>query len=105
MGRQEMETFLHHLAHSGYGVGLQAQARQGLAFLYREVLGQTVPWPEIARLRAEAESSFPGAQPRKPLDRARAVLRARQYSLRTEECYFGWIPAQRPRTAVRHLRR
>jgi len=91
MGREEIETFLDHLGQSGYGVGLQAQARQALAFLYREVLGQTVPWPEIARLRPEAESSFPGAQPPKLLDRARAVLRARHYSVRTEECYLDWM--------------
>ncbi len=98
MGRAEIEAFLGHLAQLAYGVELQAQARQALAFLYREVLGQVLPWPEIARARLEGpaglEDSPRGVGERKPpklLERARGVLRARHYSLRTEECYVGWM--------------
>jgi hypothetical protein len=90
MGRTEIETFLAELAARGYGAELQAQARQALAFLYREILGIALPWPEIARPRRET-SDGRGQQPPKLLDRARAVLRARHYSLRTEECYVEWM--------------
>jgi Phage integrase, N-terminal SAM-like domain len=98
MGRTEVEAFLDHLAELRYGAELQAQARQAVAFLYREVLGCVLPWPEIARVRSPAPPTpLPeGArgevreQP-KLLDRARAVLRTRRYSLRTEECYVEWM--------------
>ena len=33
----------------------------------------------------------PSAQPLKVLDRAREAIRARHYSLRTEEAYVGWV--------------
>lgn len=97
MGRDEIEAFLAHLGQLGYGVELQAQARQALAFLYREVLGMTLPWPEIARIRAGDEEKSqsggitPQSQTPRLLDRARGVLRARRYSLRTEECYVEWM--------------
>jgi hypothetical protein len=35
-----------------------AAGRQALAFLYREVLGQVLPWPEIARPRAQTPAAF-----------------------------------------------
>jgi hypothetical protein len=91
MGREEIEAFLAQLAQLRYGVELQAQARQALAFLYREVLGQVLPWPEIARTRGGGAAEESGAAPPKLLDRARAVLRGRRYSLRTEECYVAWL--------------
>lgn len=74
LGREQIEAFLEHLTQIGYGVELQAQARQALAFLYREVLGQALPWPEIARQRADATAG--GPNPPKLLHRTRAVLRA-----------------------------
>ena len=89
MWREQIEAFLGHLAQLGYGVELQAQARQAVAFLYREVLGRALAWPEIARARGGGEPA--GAEPPKLLDRARAVLRARHYAWRTEECYVTWM--------------
>src|SRR5688500_15509755 len=74
MGRDEVEAFLDHLAEVGYGAELQGQARQAIAFLYREVLGQVLPQPEVARVRVESGST-PPRQP-KLLERAAAVLRA-----------------------------
>jgi integron integrase len=89
MGRTEIEAFLGQLAQRGYGAELQAQARQALAFLYREVLGQVLPWPEIAR--PQAANGPANTEPPKLLDRASAVLQARHYSPRTEECYRMWM--------------
>jgi integron integrase len=103
MGREQIEVFLDHLAQTGYGAELQAQARQALAFLYREVLGLILPWPEIARARAgnasppaplamgERGDMTPQSQAPKLLDRVRSVLRARRYSMRTEDCYVDWM--------------
>jgi integron integrase len=102
MGRGEIEAFLAHLGQLGYGVELQAQARQALAFLYREVLGVRLPWPQIARRRAEHngqgtkeenQSGGTAPQSKEPrlLDQVRGVLRARHYSLRTEDCYLEWM--------------
>ena len=42
-----------------------------------------------AHQAANAASSNP--QPAKLLDRVRAAIRARHYSLRTEEAYVGWV--------------
>jgi len=38
-----------------------------------------------------ANAAFPNPQPAKLLDRVRAAIRARHYSLRTEEAYVGWV--------------
>src|SRR5262245_4680248 len=103
MGREQIEVFLAHLAKCGYGIELQSAARQALAFLYREVLGIVVPWPEIALQRVtgggigcdaannQAGVLAPRSQAPKLLDRARAILRARRYSIRTEDCYVDWM--------------
>jgi site-specific recombinase XerD len=113
MGREQIEAFLAHLARTGYGRELQAQARQALAFLYREVLGVVLPWPEIARRRAAADEPSngeennqsgviaPQSKAPKLLDRARAILRARRYSIRTEDCYIEWM-RQKLFYAVKH---
>jgi integron integrase len=103
MGREQIEAFLAHLANCGYGIELQSAARQALAFLFREVLGVALPWPEIARTRiveggqggdaAKNQTGVlaPRSQEPKLLDRARAILRARRYSIRTEDCYVDWM--------------
>lgn len=45
MGAPEMTAFLTHLAvERGVSASTQNQAKAALLFLYREVLGQTVPW-------------------------------------------------------------
>jgi len=38
-----------------------------------------------------APTRVPSARPPKVLDRVREAIRARHYSLRTEEAYVGWI--------------
>ena len=38
-----------------------------------------------------APTPVPSARPPKVLDRLRAAIRARHYSLRTEEAYVGWV--------------
>jgi site-specific recombinase XerD len=38
-----------------------------------------------------APTRLPSARPLKLLDRVRAAIRARHYSLRTEESYIAWI--------------
>ncbi len=38
-----------------------------------------------------ASTGAPAAQPPKVLDRVRSAIRARHYSLRTEEAYVGWV--------------
>ena len=86
-----MKHFLASLP--GWATVRNCKRRRGaVAFLYREVLGVVLPWPEIGRTRGEGPAGFedsPGGMVGKPklLDRARAVLRARHYSWRTEECY------------------
>jgi integron integrase len=47
----------------------------------------------MADARAGPSPGAPGAGPGKPrlLDRVRTAIRARRYSLRTEEAYVGWI--------------
>jgi len=89
MGREEIEQFLSHPALAGHGAELQAEARQALALLYREILGIALHWPEIVQLRCQSEN--PAAKQPKLLERVREVLRARHYSLRTEECYLMWL--------------
>ena len=44
-----------------------------------------------AQRRVTTLSQETGAQAPKLLDRVRAAIRARHYSLRTEEAYVGWI--------------
>lgn len=51
MGSDEVEQFLLELVRQGDGAGKQVQARAALSFLYREVLGKELPWPEVARAR------------------------------------------------------
>jgi integron integrase len=87
MGREEIEAFLTHLAQSGLGVELQAEARQAVCFLYREILERALPRPEVGRVRAHSGSA--SGSP-KLLDRLREVLRARGYSAGTEDCYAMW---------------
>ena len=47
----------------------------------------------MADARAGAPPGAPGTPPGAPrlLDRVRTAIRARHYSLRTEEAYVGWI--------------
>ncbi len=51
MGAPEVECFLSHLANEGgVSTSTQRQALSALLFLYRQVLGQTLPWmDDIAR--------------------------------------------------------
>ncbi len=45
MGAAEVEAFLTHLAvHGKVSASTQNQAKSGLLFLYKEVLGQELPW-------------------------------------------------------------
>jgi integron integrase len=47
MGRAEVETFLTHLAVQGrVAASTQNQAKSAILFLYKEVLGQELPWLE-----------------------------------------------------------
>jgi|GEM_PF-347416 len=102
-------------------VAWQHEAAGALAFLYRQVLGLERGLPEVGRVRSDfqqpsvpgqnseaeknqsggkapqskVENQSGGKEPQskgpKLLDRARAVLRGRRYSLRTEECYVEWM--------------
>jgi len=87
MGREEIEQFLGHLAQAGHGAELQAEARQAVAFLYREILGRALPWPEVGRIRPAGSA---GNGPPRLLERMCEIMRARGYSSRTEECYVMW---------------
>ena len=45
LGTREIEAFLTHLAVKGkVAASTQNQAKSALLFLYREVLGQALPW-------------------------------------------------------------
>jgi integron integrase len=99
MGNAEIEAFLQAVAREG---GFQGEARDALGFLYREVLRREVPQAVAARVRVESAGAAPGGMTAptpesggetKPrlLDRARATMRVRHYSLRTEECYVMWM--------------
>ncbi len=71
MGALEVEQYLQHVREQrGRAV---AEARAALTALYRDVLGQG------------------GSLEPRLLDRVRALMRVRHYSLRTEECYVQWI--------------
>jgi hypothetical protein len=88
----DVQRFLDHLAlEQRLAVAWQREAAQALAFLYRQVLGLERGLPEVGRVR-EAPPACP-APPgdKKLLDRVRDALRLWHYSLRTEECYVGWM--------------
>jgi integron integrase len=51
-------------------------------------IGAVVPFPSPGTGRS---STMPGAPPLRLLDRVRAALRTRHYSIRTEKAYVGWI--------------
>ncbi|MCI0354292.1 MAG: site-specific integrase, partial [Acidobacteria bacterium] len=97
MGRDEIEAFLTAVGRLGYSAAVQGEARQALAFCYREILGQQIEWPEVARV---ARLRLPDGvtaqeaallQSPKLLDRVRGLLRVRRYALSTEECYLEWM--------------
>ena len=54
-------------------------AQPGVLFMVSSAAQRLVP------------TQMPAAQTPKLLDRVRAAIRARHYSLRTEEAYVGWI--------------
>lgn len=59
MGAQEIEAFLSHLAVKGkVAASTQNQAKSALLFLYREVLGQTLPWLDKVT-QAKASTRLP----------------------------------------------
>jgi integrase len=51
-------------------------------------IGSVIPFPPPGTGRP---SSSPAASPPRLLDRVRAMLRTRHYSVRTERAYIGWI--------------
>jgi hypothetical protein len=53
-----------------------------------EELGAVVPFPSPGMGRL---SNMPDAPPPRLLDRVRAALRTRHYSIRTEKAYVGWV--------------
>lgn len=95
MGREEVEQFLAEIARLGYGATVQAEARQALTFLYREVLRQELAWPDVGRVNRQPSAvsvqETALSQSPKLLDRVRGLLRVRRYALSTEECYVAWM--------------
>ena len=78
LGPPSVQQFLEHLARREKDpLGSMEQARDALAFLYREVL--YLPLPEIAL-----------PDPPRLLDRLRHAMRVRHYSSRTEDRYVEW---------------
>jgi hypothetical protein len=92
MGAADVQRFLDHLAlQQRLAVAWQREAAAALGFLYRQVLGLERGMSEVGRVR-QAATLCPGTQgERKLLDQVRDALRLWHYSLRTEECYVGWI--------------
>ena len=73
MGAREVEAFLTRLAtHSNVAASTQNQALSALLFLYREVLGQELPWMDEIR-RAKKPQRLPAVLTR---DEVSAVLAA-----------------------------
>jgi Phage integrase, N-terminal SAM-like domain len=107
MGEAELAQFVTGLVGQGYGSARQLEAKRAVGFLYREVLGMRVGAeagnprgsPSLTpRLEAPVEvghaatgkgAALSNGKPRL-LEQMRAVLRARHYSPRTEECYVQW---------------
>jgi site-specific recombinase XerD len=59
MGGKEAEAFLSHLAtHGNVSASTQNQALSALLFLYREVLGQSMPWMDDV-IRAKKPQHLP----------------------------------------------
>lgn len=59
MGGKEVEAFLSHLAtHGNVSSSTQNQALSALLFLYREVLGQVLPWMDDV-IRAKKPQRLP----------------------------------------------
>lgn len=59
MGGKEVEAFLSHLAtHGNVSSSTQNQALSALLFLYREVLGQVLPWMDDV-VRAKKSQRLP----------------------------------------------
>ena len=79
LGVAEVGRYLEHVVRTEKNPlpALQT-ARAALDFLYRSVLGVSLP-------------DLPLPAPPRLLDQVKQVLRVRHYALRTEECYVQWI--------------
>ena len=65
MGAREVEAFLSHLAvDAKVAAATQNQALSALLFLYREVPGVTLPWPDNVNPRQTAPATAGGVSAR-----------------------------------------
>jgi Phage integrase, N-terminal SAM-like domain/Phage integrase family len=79
MGLTEIGQFLQHVAATQKdALRMLETARNGLDFLYRDVLHLQL-------------GELPLPRPPKLLDQVRQMMRVRHYAVRTEECYAQWV--------------
>ena len=86
MAAAEVGAFLTHLAvDRREALPRLAEARAALLFLYRDFLHVDLPDPPVTWAKAGDPAAPPGL-----LDQLRAALRARHYSIHTEDAYVNW---------------